>query len=171
MQSGDALGILGIGSGMGAVASDPGFGMGAVAAPSPSPGFPVTGDPRQKSINGPTQIRVDAANLRILGYAAPDTGNAYDPKFMAAVRDFQTASGSALVGAADGLIGPSTREVLAEAARIANRGATVTPATLPSSPGGGGLSTVLAGGDGSISPVVIAAGAIGVGVVAWLLLK
>lgn len=163
----DALGLYGIG----AVAVDPGFGMGAVAAPSPTAGFPTSGDPRQKSINGPTQIRVDAANLRILGYAAPDTGNAYDPKFQAAVRQFQQASGSALVGAADGLMGPSTREVLAEAARIANKGNVVTPATLPSSPAGGGLLSTVSTVDGGISPVVLAAGAVGVGVLAWMLLK
>lgn len=158
--------------GIGAVAYDPSFGMGAaVPAPSPTSGFPTSGDPRQKSVNNPTQIRVDAANLRILGYSAPDTGNAYDPKFQAAVRAFQQSAGSSVVGAADGLMGPTTREVLAEAARMANAGQTVTPQSLPSTPGGGGLLSVVSTSDGGISPVAIGAAAVGVGLIAWFLLK
>lgn len=86
------------------------LGMGAVDAPSATPGFPTSGDSRQLDVNNPAQIRVDAAMLRDLNYPAPDTGNAYDPRFRAAVAAFQTKAGLD----ADGLIGPNTRGALQE---------------------------------------------------------
>lgn len=157
----DGLSMLGF-DGMGAVANDPGFGMGAVSAPSPSQGFPTSGDSRQKSVNAPAQIRIDAANLRELGYAAPDTGNAYDPKFMAAVRAFQANAGPELAGTADGLMGPTTRALLVDAMKLQAK---------PGSSGasGGGLLSTISTSDGGISPLVIVGGLAAVGVVGWLL--
>ncbi len=147
----DGLSMLG----MGAVGSDPGFGMGAVSAPSPTPGFPTSGDSRQKSVNGPAQIRVDAANLRELGYAAPDTGNAYDPQFMSAVRAFQQSAGADLVGAADGMIGPTTRAVLVDVVKM----------HAPNSDGASSASAI-----GGISPLVLLGGAAVLGLGAFYFL-
>ncbi len=110
-------------SGMGAIVSS----MGEVSAPDPSPGFPVTGDARQQAANNPAQVRLDAANLRRLDYPAPDTGNAYDPKFRAAVLAFQTKAGPSIVGAADGLIGPQTRGALEDMVRSLGGGTLPVP--------------------------------------------
>jgi hypothetical protein len=89
-------------------------------APAPTSGYPVSGDPRQRST--PAQIASDAAALRDLGFPAPTTGNAYDPKFVAEVAAFQKAV-APRAGVVDGLIGPATRSVMAvelEKRRAAN---------------------------------------------------
>lgn len=145
--------------------------MGAVAPPSASSGFPVSGDPRQKTINNPAQVRIDANNLRMLDYPAPDTGNAYDPKFMAAVAAFQRKMGAELVGPADGLIGPTTRAVLEDAVRALSGG---NPNVLPPDLGGGGggglknASAVDSFPGGTVGLVAAGAAVLGLG---WYLLK
>jgi hypothetical protein len=151
--------------GMGAVET-----MGAVSAPAPTAGYPVTGDPRQHAVNNPTQIRQDAANLRLLDYPAPDTGNAYDPAFRAAVRAFQTRMGSEIVGPIDGLIGPTTRGVLVDVVRgLGSNNAPGGQAVVPG--GGGSLSNASAGGGfpgGLLGIGIAGAAALGLG---WWLLK
>lgn len=115
--------------------------IGAVSAPAPTSGFATSGDPRQHAVNNPAQVRQDAANLRLLDYPAPDTGNAYDPKFRDAVRSFQLKMGADFVGPADGLIGPRTREVLVDVVRgLAKNNGGQAPL-----PGGGGGSLSNAG--------------------------
>ena len=109
-------------------------GLGAVDAPSATPGFSTSGDSRQRDVNNPAQVRVDAAMLRDLNYPAPDTGNAYDPKFQAAVAAFQRRAGLD----ADGLIGPNTRSSLQEVHATLNGGGS---ADLGGG-GGGGLLNV-----------------------------
>lgn len=144
--------------------------MGAVAAPAPTPGYPVTGDPRQQAVNNPAQVRQDAANLRLLDYAAPDTGNAYDPKFREAVRAFQAKMGSDIVGPIDGLIGPTTRSVLVDVVRGSNKTPPGGQAVVPNVPGGlSNASTAEDGGLLSYWPYgLAAAGALGL---AWFVLK
>ncbi len=148
--------------------------IGAIAAPSPTPNFPVSGDPRQHAVNNPTQIRQDAANLRLLDYAAPDTGNAYDPKFREAVRGFQAKMGSDIVGPIDGLIGPTTRGVLVDVVRGLNNNNTPGgQAVVPNVPGGGGgslstVSTVDKFPGGMLGIAAVGVAAIGLG---WWLLK
>lgn len=112
--------------------------MGAVAPPAPTTGFPVSGDPRQQQVNNPAQVRQDAANLRQLDYAVPDTGNAYDPKFREGVRAFQAKMGTSIVGPIDGLIGPMTRSVLVDVVR--GLGSNNTPGGQAVVPNGGGGS-------------------------------
>jgi hypothetical protein len=113
--------------------------MGEVQATPPTVGFPVTGDSRQQAVNNPAQVRIDAANLRKLDYPVPDTGNAYDPQFRSAVLLFQQRAGSDIVGAPDGLIGPTTRGALEDMVRsLGGNSSTIvlppTPVPLPPSP-------------------------------------
>ncbi len=123
----------------------------AVAAPKPTPGYPVEGDPRQKSVNAPAIVRQDASDLRELGYSAPDTGNAYDPLFQASVFAFQRAEGLFT----DGLIGPTTRARLRERVAAQGGGGSVlvlpeivvpgSPPTAPAPSGGGPARPVSTG--------------------------
>lgn len=85
----------------------------------------TSADPRQ--ISSAAQVREDAANLRKLGYSAPDTGNAYDPALRAAMRAFQAKAGLT----ADGLTGPATRAAIAAAL---GRSAPSAPSILPGLP-------------------------------------
>lgn len=145
--------------------------IGAVGAPAPTPNFPVSGDPRQHAVNNPAQIRQDAANLRLLDYPAPDTGNAYDPKFQAAVRSFQSKMGSDIVGPIDGLIGPVTRGVLVDVVRgigSNNNG----QAPIPGGGGGGGGLSNASAGDGFPGGMLgLAAAGVAVVGLGWWLLK
>lgn len=110
-------------------------------------------------VSSTDQIRQDAANLRRLGYQAPDTGDAYNSGFRSAVRAFQASVGLT----ADGLIGPDTRNA------IAAKLGTVGP-SLPSLPSLPGLSlpTTPAGGTPAegmslTTMALIGAGVIGLG--------
>lgn len=85
----------------------------------------TSADPRQ--ISSAAQVRQDAADLRKLGYSAPDTGNAYDPGLRAAMRAFQSKAGLT----ADGLTGPATRAAIAAALGRA----APAPSVLPGLPG------------------------------------
>jgi peptidoglycan hydrolase-like protein with peptidoglycan-binding domain len=127
--------------------------MGAVAPPAPSPGYPVTGSvsPVQHAVNSPAQVRQDAANLRLLDYAAPDTGNAYDPKFREAVRLFQVKMGPSIVGPADGLIGPTTRAVIVDMVRgLGSNNAPGGQAVVPNGGGGSLQNASTSDGEGLI---------------------
>lgn len=134
----DTFDMLGVGASM--------EGLGAVAGPSPTPGFPTSGDPRQQTykwpdgtlVNGPSQIRKDASMLRALNFPAPDTGNAYDPAFRAAVAAYQSRAGLT----SDGLIGPETRSSLEEAYGLVSGGASDLSADNGGGGGGGGLLSV-----------------------------
>lgn len=127
----DEIGGLAMGR-IGAIVTMTGLGGPSVpveAAPPPTPGFPVSGQPGQ--ISTPAQIALDAANLRELGYAAPTTGNAFDPKFRAAVSEFQRDV-SPSAGPVDGLIGPNTRTIIAS--ELAARRAAGQPFGPPAPP-------------------------------------
>jgi hypothetical protein len=111
-------------------------GLGEVEAPAPTSGYATSGDPRQLAVNNPAQIRVDAANFRLLDYPAPDTGNAYDPLFVMVVRSFQESENLHV----DGLIGPITRQRLVLRVTELPGVQPVPAAPIPTAPGGGGLT-------------------------------
>jgi hypothetical protein len=107
-------------------------------------------------VSSTDQIRKDAANLRRLGYQAPDTGDAYNSGFRSAVRAFQASVGLE----ADGLIGPNTRNAIA--AKLGTVGPSLPslpPASLPTIPAGG----VPADGMSLTTMALIGAGVIGLG--------
>ncbi len=150
--------------------------LGEVAAPAPTSGYPTSGDPRQQAVNSPAQVRVDAANFRLLDYPAPDTGNAYDPQFRAVVKSFQGREGLT----ADGLIGPITRTRLVQRVSALPGLVPVSPPAIIPAPSGAPpipppavtpASTLTASQSSTLKKVGIAAGVGGALLAAYYLLK
>lgn len=125
---------------------------------TPGGGSSSSGSGSGGQLSSADQVKQDAANLRRLGYNAPDTGDAYNSGFRAAVRAFQAAAGLE----ADGLIGPNTRTAIA-----AKLGTSPSLPSLPSlslpgvTPAGGGSTTPE--GMSTTTMALIGAGVVAVG--------